>query len=155
MRRHLHLLRAAWWGVLASQVELLDRLASVRKAPLLGAAALALVLAPALALLHHGTADERYEQRICVGFVSPEQALQAAPIPLAQATAQAAPIPLAQGTAHVAILRYHGRPFEFEHLIFSNSPSFSCTNWRSYPDLDWHSAEHDEVTSQSTAQQFN
>ncbi|MGH2411104.1 MAG: hypothetical protein ACRDGS_12145 [Chloroflexota bacterium] len=95
MRRRWHLLRAAWWGVLASQVDHVIRLSSLRRGPLLGAAALALLLAPLALVLHHGQAVSR----------GPGARMNCAN---SNSVAMGAPIPLANGPVRVMTTPYHG-----------------------------------------------
>jgi hypothetical protein len=96
MRRSWLLLRAAWWGVLASQVDHLIRLSSLRRGPLLGAAALALLLAPLALVLHHGEAVSRGQSGFRESCTN------------SNSVVMGAPIPLANGSVRVMTTPYHG-----------------------------------------------
>lgn len=93
MRRRWHLLRAAWFGLLASQVDHVIRLSSLRRGPLLGAAALALLLAPLALVLHHGEAVSRGQDGVRDGCTNAHSVVVGSPIPLANGPVRAMTTP--------------------------------------------------------------
>lgn len=125
MRRRWQLLRAAWWGVLASQVDHVIRLSSLRRGPLLGAAALVLLLAPLALVLHHGEAVSRGQDGVREGCANTSSVVMGAPIPLANGPVRAMTTPYHGGTAPTMDLTLYCAGRDDDHSLGTMSPSIA------------------------------
>lgn len=124
MRRRWLLLRAAWWGVLASQVDHVIRLSSLRRGPLLGAAALALLLAPLALVLHHGEVVSRGQDDVREGCANAHSVVVGAPIPLANGPVRVMTTPYYGGTAPTMDLTLYCARRDDDHSLGAMSSSF-------------------------------